>query len=53
MWIISEQPAGNITQTVNEHVMWINLDNLETELNCCERNIQCGLFLKETYLHQS
>ena len=53
MWNISEQLAANITQTVNEHTCALFFDNLETELNCCTRNIQCGLFLKETNLHQS
>ena len=40
MWIISEQPAANITQTFNKQCGLI-LDNLEMELNSCKMNIQC------------
>ena len=29
------------------------LHNLETELNCCKMNVQCGLFFKGNKLHQS
>ena len=46
MWIISEQPAANITQQLMNIQCGLILDNLETELNCCKTNVQCRLLFK-------